>query len=41
MRAKAQAAERKKYREQRMEEAGRKGKKKRPHEPNCNAGRRR
>jgi hypothetical protein len=37
-RAKAQAAERKKYRDQRMAEAKKKGKNKRPHEPSCPTG---
>jgi hypothetical protein len=37
-RAKAQAAERKKYREQRVAEAKKRGKGRRPHEPNCPTG---
>ncbi|QSQ11628.1 hypothetical protein [Myxococcus landrumensis] len=38
LRAKAQAAERKKYREQRKKEANQRGKNKRPHEGNCGVG---
>lgn len=37
-RAKAQAAERKKYRDQRVAEARKRGKGRRPHEPNCPMG---